>query len=68
VNIIHAREKGPGEFSPTNAQRCFLCMEHGSRFVFIRGRRKYACARHYREWEAECLKSEKHRDRILNEE
>jgi hypothetical protein len=51
ANIIHARSKGEGEFMPSSKTLCFLCMEHGDRFVFIRGRRKYACARHYREWE-----------------
>ena len=56
ANIIHARSKGEGEFTPSSKTLCFQCMEHGDRFIFIRGQRKYACARHYREWEAAAQK------------
>ena len=50
MNIIHARSKGDGDFQPTSKTLCFQCMEHGDRFVFIYGRRKYACPRHFHEW------------------
>ena len=56
ANVIHSRSKGEGEFNPTSKTTCFKCMEHGDRFVFIYGRRKYACAAHYREWEAAAKK------------
>ena len=55
MNIIHARSKGEGNFNPSSKDLCFKCMEKGDRFIFIRGSRKYACAVHYREWEAAAL-------------
>ena len=54
--ILRSRSKGEGEWMPSSRQLCFACMERGDRFVFIRGSRKYACARHYREWEAAAAK------------
>ena len=68
MNLIHSRDKPDPGFNPTNKTTCFKCMEHGDRFVYIQGMRKYACARHFREWERFCLRSEKHRDRVFGEE
>lgn len=68
ANIIHARSKGEGEFNPTSKTLCFRCMEHGDHYVFIRGSRKYACTKHFREWMDACNKSERDRDKILSEE
>jgi hypothetical protein len=65
ANIIHARSKGDGEFNPTSKTLCFQCMEKGTRFVFIRGQRKYACATHYRDWEAAALRMG---DKLLSSE
>ena len=63
--MIHSRSKGEGEFNPSSKTLCFLCMEKGDRFVFIRGQRKYACATHYRLWEKE---AQKMGDKLLSSE
>ena len=52
ANIIRSREHGQGEFNATSKQICFKCMEKGDRFVFIYGRRKFACKTHFQEWVA----------------
>lgn len=65
ANIIRSRSKGEGEFNPSSKTLCFQCMEHGDRFVFIRGQRKYACAKHYRVWEEAAKQMG---DKLLSEE
>ena len=68
ANLIHARAKGEGEYRPSSRQCCFKCMEHGEYFVFIRGSRKYACLKHFREWVDYCNSDPRRRDRVLSEE
>jgi hypothetical protein len=68
ANVIHSRERADPGYNPSSRTLCFRCMERGTRFVFIRGSRKYACPVHFHEWQAECHRSERHRDRILEED
>lgn len=49
-NVIRSRSKGEGEFTASSRQVCYRCMDHGDRFVFIRGSRKFACHKHFIEW------------------
>jgi hypothetical protein len=65
MHVLRYRERPDPGFNPTSKTLCFKCMEHGDRFVFIDGQRKYACQKHFHEWERACLRSERDRDSIL---
>jgi hypothetical protein len=64
MNYIHARAKDRGGFDPSSKTMCFKCSEPGINFVFLYGHRKYACRRHYEEWQEAAMKD----DRILEED
>ena len=68
ANILHSRDKPDPGFNPTSKTTCFRCMEHGDRYVYIQGNRKYACQRHFHEWERECMKSERHKLAVFGED
>jgi hypothetical protein len=68
MHIIRYRERPDPGFNPTSKTTCFKCMERGDRFVYIDGRRMYACKTHFHVWEQECMKSERHRDRVFGDE
>ena len=65
MHIIRSRDKPDPGYRASSKTLCFRCMEPGTLFVFIDGRRKYACPEHFRLWQQACLRSERDRDRIL---
>jgi hypothetical protein len=65
ANLIHSRDKPDPGYNPSSKELCFKCMERGTRFVFIDGRRRYACFEHFHEWERACLHNQRDRDKIL---